>query len=289
MLATFKERAEEIDEYFDFVEALADGRIVATASGLAITPKANIDAEDTGPPEPVPISPIVVRTLKGASYLLLYNLVESSMRNAVQGILDEITEKRVSYVNLRPEIRRTLIKRFARAGGKAAEKALTSSSKFGHFTSDAIALAFAPGELFSGNVDAQRVRGVAAEYGFPSVPEASDAAAYGRHLLDVKQLRNDLAHGVKSFTEVGRSAEMENLAQAKDQTKALMDAVLTAVDVFISGKGYLDAVSGGVVEDAAGDDLGQPDGNGIADHPADDGEPDGGAGLDELIVGGEGL
>ena len=54
---------------------------------------------------------------------------------------------------------------------------------------DVIVATFRKKELFSGNVDAKRIREVALQYGFQNPKKKA------KELLTVKANRNDLAHG----------------------------------------------------------------------------------------------
>lgn len=49
------------------------------------------------------------KTLKATGYLLLYNLVEATMRNGIETIFDELKTQRVSFDEVREEIRKIII------------------------------------------------------------------------------------------------------------------------------------------------------------------------------------
>ncbi len=71
VLEDFDERAQEVSDYLTFLRDLEQQIIKLSKDGKLST----IDSE-------------LEKTLKATGYLLLYNLVESTMRNAIQLIFD---------------------------------------------------------------------------------------------------------------------------------------------------------------------------------------------------------
>ena len=58
-------------------------------------------------------------------------------------------------------------------------------------------------------------------------------------LLTVKSNRNDLAHGLKSFAEVGRDFDLGRLEAIMAQVVAFLRSLLESVTTYISTKAYL--------------------------------------------------
>jgi hypothetical protein len=95
---------------------------------------------------------------------------------------------------------------------------------------------FLKDKVLSGNVDAKRIRDLADEYGF------TRPAANGDDLVVVKRNRNDLAHGSKSFADVGRDYTVTDIIAMKDKIIIYLRAMLANVAEYILGKQYLAAV-----------------------------------------------
>jgi hypothetical protein len=87
--------------------------------------------------------------------------------------------------------------------------------------------------LFSGNVDGRRIRQVATEYGFLTPKKKSDL------LLTVKTHRNDLAHGNKSFADVGRDFDIVRLKEIQAEVLAFLEELLTNVANYVTTRSYL--------------------------------------------------
>jgi MAE_28990/MAE_18760-like HEPN len=74
----FDERAKEVSQYFIFLKNLEQESIKLSMGGKIGKSKIKV------------IDPNLLRTLKASGFLLLYNLVEATMRNAIEAIFDEL-------------------------------------------------------------------------------------------------------------------------------------------------------------------------------------------------------
>ncbi|NEO33598.1 MAG: hypothetical protein F6K36_24860, partial [Symploca sp. SIO3C6] len=88
------------------------------------------------------------KTLKTNSFLLLYNLTESTMRNAIEIIFDEISKEGISFDKIRNEIKIVIIKNIQ---NNYSPKNLLN--KINTIAVDIISASFDKEKLFSGNLD----------------------------------------------------------------------------------------------------------------------------------------
>ncbi|MDY7229027.1 MAE_28990/MAE_18760 family HEPN-like nuclease [Hyalangium rubrum] len=218
----FEIRKKEIEGYFSFIEMIAsDGATVSF-----------VDTE--GNPVSRPVDKDVAKTLKAAGFLLLYNLVESAMTNAIGAIFDELKQKRVNFDTVREELKRVAIDNLKRNGGRDLHASIQDLSV------DILTAAFDRSKIFSGNLDARKIREAAEEYGFSATTNAR-LTNNGKSLLTVKTNRNDLGHGDKSFSEVGRDYEMMRLAEIKTEAIAYLSDIIGNIEKYISEMHYLAA------------------------------------------------
>ena len=211
----FQTRAGEIENYFRFVERLAEGEFRLTTSDSTTLPLSQDDYDS------------LLKTLKANGFILLYNLVESTMKNAIEAVFDEFRATSVSFDDCREEVRKIVISNLkAHNPGRVftgltplAQKILTET--------------FRKEKAFAGNVDAQKIREVAKEYGFRAPSAKSEI------LLTVKSLRNDLAHGDKSFADVGRDFGVVRLKEIKSEVFDYLQEVLTNIADYLAHKDYL--------------------------------------------------
>ncbi len=211
----FATRAEEVSRYFRFLREFDEGRVTFVAPGAGLPPFTTVESDS------------LFKTLKANGFLLLYNLVESTLKNAIEAIFDDLRGGAVTFDACRKEIRRIVLENLKK---HAVDKILPSLSSI---SVDIVVRTFRKEELFSGNVDGRRVREVAGAYGFKTPAHKSS------ELLTVKTNRNDLAHGVKSFADVGRDYDIARLESIHSEVIGFMQELLANIDDYIVRREYL--------------------------------------------------
>lgn len=210
----FQSRVSEIEAYFDFVAKvdLGDNILVDRENGLPAYPSAASDD--------------LLRTLRASAILLLYNLMESTVTNAVEAIFDELSTQSIQFNDCRSEVRRVVLTNLKQ------HKAGEILPELQQLSSDIITKTFKKDKIVSGNVDARRIKDLSDEYGI------NHPAADGKDLLTVKTSRNDLAHGSKSFAEVGRTFTIADIIRIKDKVIAYLAAMLANVTAYLQQQQY---------------------------------------------------
>jgi hypothetical protein len=172
--------------------------------------------------------PMIGQTLRAAAYLMTYNMVEATARNVVCAIFDRLSTERVSFDEVRTELK-SVILRHARQKNpdELAPKLLLIAT-------DIFIEAFDAEQLFGGNVDARELRKTAKMLGYSEHTHTDGAA-----LLTIKTNRNDLAHGHKTFSELGRDVSVSELRQHVARAVWYMRAVLRNVEAYLVAGEYL--------------------------------------------------
>lgn len=218
----FNERSREVSKYFMFLKSLEQGTTKLTREGKGGIPKTKeIDSE-------------LIKTLKASGFLLLYNLVEATMRNAIEAIFDELKSQGVSYDQIRPELKKIVLKNLKKRDPDRIFSSITTISI------DIIIAGFDKEDLFSGNLDGRKIRTTATEYGFSHLTNYARTGD-GIDLLIIKSNRNDLAHGFKSFAEVGRDKTTDELLEIKNKTVRYLREILQNIEQYLSNQDYLDS------------------------------------------------
>jgi len=88
-------------------------------------------------------------------------------------------------------------------------------------------------------VDAKEIKNIAKKYGFSSKTDV--ATRDGIDLLSIKKNRNDLAHGVMSFKEVGQNTSAENLVEISERVIKYLRQILENIDEYLVKQEYLDS------------------------------------------------
>jgi hypothetical protein len=211
----FKDRVNEIDAFFNFIESIDCGDIQLIDKKAASHAYSTRDKDD------------VLRTFKASAFLLLYNLMESTVTNAIEAIFDEMKLQNTHFDLCSNEIRCVVLDNLKQ------HKSKDILPSFSILARDIISKTFKKDGIVSGNVDAKKIREIANYYGF------RHPSANGEVLTTVKSNRNDLAHGVKSFSEVGRAVTVSEIVKLKDQVIQYLDAMLASIEDYITKKRYL--------------------------------------------------
>ncbi|MBV9434871.1 MAG: hypothetical protein JOZ44_02390, partial [Acidobacteria bacterium] len=178
----------------------------------------------------------LVKILKANAYLLLYNLVESSIRAGLIEIYDTIHAAGLSFDDLTSELQIVLLQDLFPPDVAQVEGIAQRVHEFVRQTVKEEAVQFDPQKIkFAGNVDARKVRHICEEYGFSSKTRNIRG---GDRLVEVKRERNYLAHGLKSFVESGRDVTYQDLDQIKRQVVSYVRQILNNIQRFINAKRY---------------------------------------------------
>ncbi|MCY7386037.1 MAG: hypothetical protein LH628_26425 [Microcoleus sp. CAN_BIN18] len=220
----FNERSREVSKYFMFIKSLEQGTTKLSIGDNRPKIK-EIDSE-------------LVETLKASGFLLLYNLVESTMRNAIQAIFDELQGQGVSYDQIRPELKKIVLKNLKKRDPDKIFSSITAISI------DIIIAGFDKEDIFSGNLDGRKIRTTAIEYGFSHQTNYAKTGN-GSDLLIIKQNRKDLAHGFKSFADVGKDKTANELLEIKNKTVRYLREILQNIEQYLSSQDYLDSSTSG--------------------------------------------
>jgi len=150
------------------------------------------------------------------------------VKNAIEAIFDELDDRGVSFDDCRDEVRKIVLTNLKRHD---VQKILP---KLSDLSLTVVAATFRKDDLFSGNVDGRIIQKVATKYGFRGPNKKS-----GQLLQMVKTNRNDLAHGNKSFADVGRDFTVDRLDEIRNEVLAFLEEVLANVAVYITTRAYL--------------------------------------------------
>ena len=218
----FDERSQEVSKYFLLLKNLEQGSIKLSMGNQNNNIIKTIDIE-------------LEKTLKATGFLLLYNLIESTMRNGIETIFDDMINRKISFDDVRHKIKKIILKNLK--NNKSDDNLLKNIE---NIALDIISVSFDKGKLFSGNIDAKKIKETAEIYGFSYKTDAKKTQN-GNDLLKIKTNRNDLAHGFKSFEEVGRDASAEELLQIKKRVICYLREILQNIETYISNQEYLDS------------------------------------------------
>ncbi len=215
----FARRLSEIDSYFSVLSPLDSCSCVFESRDLSGTvSRLTIDEE-------------LSKILKANGFILLYNLLEATVRNSIKAIGNVIESEGIKYQDFSENLKRLWINHSFKSVDAQRIKHETIgpildqivNNEFLRFEEDAIS--------FSGNIDAQKIREIAKRIGYKAPKD-------GRELVTIKEKRNQLAHGEKTFCEIGRNFTVGELVRLKDAMTSYISEVLDNVQDYIDTKAY---------------------------------------------------
>lgn len=206
---TFQSRANEVEVYFQFINTF-------------IRANSNDDLN---------------KIMKSNLLLMLYNLVESSISNAIEEIHNNIYSKTVSFDVLKIEIREVLIKYL-----KSYLKPMDFVKQINQIAIDIVKKSFKKEKISNGSIDSRKIKQLGDSYGFSSLTTFSQTKN-GECLKVEKNRRNDLAHGTFSFTEVGKDYTLLDLEIMKNETIHYLTEILDNIDTYLLNEDYKQRVA----------------------------------------------
>lgn len=220
-----KSRRKEVTGYLRFLEKALETNATVQSNGTV----------------PLPLELELTHTLKANSYLLLYNTIEAVMSQLLAEIHDEIKTSNVNLDDLNPSLYLEVIRKL-----KNGEEAITDS--FVHPSGRPFVdywlrdyekrIKANRNPHFSGNIDGMRIKTIGLKYGFATGNETDDAKLTHAALQKAKNHRNTLAHGEKSFTELGRDLSYTQIRDDAVATMRTLNTIRLVVESFLSSASY---------------------------------------------------
>ena len=223
--ANFNDRKDEIDLYFKFIDFLDN-----------IEKTENVEKSSY-----ILYNKDVEKIIRANSLLMLYNLVESTLVTGIEEVYSALKENNITYNQVRSEIKEIWFNyRFSNAYDrkahydtykKTAEKIIESIVH-----KDTLILNRKATGI-SGNIDAISIRDVCKKHGIQfNTPRNCHG---GEKLTQVKDQRNQLAHGTLSFLECGRDFTAEDLHVIKDEVEKFLSGFIDSIESYYDNEEYL--------------------------------------------------
>ncbi len=222
----FERREKEVNAFFKFLHQT-----------LRTDAKLFFESNRTWKRRPIDIT--LSKILKSSAYLVLYNLVESTVRLAVARLNGAMSEDGLTYTDAEEDIRNLWVDARLKDLAKGADhgRYLDVVRKLVQDVHDG-KIAGIPEDHVPGlgNFDARRMRGLADAYGFRK--NTLTAERRSTKLKVVKDRRNALAHGHKSFAELSADDSPEDLEGTKTAVLVYLREFIRHVSQHVEERGY---------------------------------------------------
>lgn len=172
-------------------------------------------------------------TLRAGTFLILYNLIEATIRGAVEAIHDKIAARSTPFGSLTLSLRGEVVRRFRSRSDSSNIHTMAD------FSTAFVSVALNQEIKIAGSLDARAIREIGECYGF-SCKTNSLRTRDGIDLVTIKRNRNDLAHGLKTFEEVGRDFTSRQLVQMSRRTICYMTEIVSNISTYLDNDDYLE-------------------------------------------------
>lgn len=192
-----------------------------------------VDLEDFTDEEKYLFDDAAANTLKSSIYMCCYNLVECISRECVNSIYDYLSDNEVSYSELRASFQKHLWDCAVKNNnsGKQLHKDVNNDFEalFARATLDVE-------KVFNGNVDKRKIRLCFEQYGVDI--QAGEESRGGEDLVTLKEYRNALAHGEKSFSQQGAMDTLESTIEMSKRITVFMNSLIFSVEQYLEKEHY---------------------------------------------------
>lgn len=222
----FNDKCMEIERYLDFLDKLDSG------SDNHLLSKNIHNIWETSV-----ISREVQKTIRASTYLLIYNLLESSMCNALDSIHLTLESENIDLQSVSKKIKRVIYNNLKNGlGDKSIENLLDSNIDL---RSIIMKHGYNKKDLLSGNFDVDVLKKIEKKYGFESHPLNGQQGLYSpQNIRDIKIKRNELAHGALSFEQCGQSIPINSMTNKYNDAKKMMLSIFNGLNNFLDQKAY---------------------------------------------------
>lgn len=231
LLEDFNKSAIEVSQYFMFLKKLEEQTSIITNYQLYVSDKALSRNGDQY--QEIYFNTEIEKTLKANGFLLLYNLVEGSMRRAIEYIFDHLDNNKVSFDVLRQELKLIVLTNLRK---RSVNDMIDNIEQI---SIDIVASTLNKDEIFSGNIDAKKIKDIAKKYYGFSSQTSNTRTRDGADLLTIKNNRKDLSHGLKTFNEIGRNVTAQDLFKIKNRVIIYLKQILMNIEDYLDNKHYL--------------------------------------------------
>ena len=217
-ITIFDERKEEAEFYLSILDEI-------------LSPTSNIITAD---------NQRFGRILKSNFFLMLYNLIESSVRSGFEEIYEAVRDNGISYQQVSDALKDI----WSTCEISKANHRNATPKTYAERVKLIINTVLDPSPLdiskdaldISGNLDARQIKKLMEMH---DIVLTETAPGDKLKILLVKRKRNALAHGEQSFDEAARDSSLDDLKAIKDEVFMFMGDVLKGMQDYYNSRKYI--------------------------------------------------
>lgn len=224
MIDNFNERVQEIDQYINLLQQISH-------------PTAKIHNDGKKLKE---INQTALKTMKASCFLMLYNLVESSIMESMAKLYEQMNNENKVLIDFDDYVKEIWIEQKFKDMDPFSSNHTSYKKLIKKMVDDVInesPLSLDADKVpISGNLDARKIRKLFSRHKIPL--KTHYRAFNGAELKTIKDKRNSLAHGTESFSYCGQQYTVQTIVAIKKQAVVYLRSSLKNVKKYIEDTKY---------------------------------------------------
>jgi len=217
----FEDRQSDIDRFFELVDLIESSDYI-------------LSENNHGELLELPISDQLKSIMRSVILLINYNQVEATMRGCLESVYDHIEDNNIGYDQLNNDFQKSILKntlKYYNSDSNLHQKLNNDLN-----TRIPRASLFIK-KIFNGNISKETIHSIEKSYQI-NITAPSEARA-GSDLSDLKNARNDLAHGNVSFSKHGRDITHSDILEQTKRARMFLEGTINSFENYILDKKYL--------------------------------------------------
>ena len=223
-----EKRKIDIDSYYSLLNLIEQSDI---HKGVNIS----IDSDKN---RQVMVDDVMHKCLKANSIILLYNSVESTISNCIISICDAINDSNIKYNDLSSAFQKIFRNKFFNKDISHTTARKKAEELVVHVVNDKKINMPDIDFSISGNIDLRKIIEICKviDIKLGKIPNKDKVS---NTLVNIKNTRNDLAHGNKSFGDIGALVVLSDLNDYKETIYGFLEYLIENFISFIQEKKFM--------------------------------------------------
>lgn len=232
----YNERKEEIEGFFKLMSFLEEKEMKKDSSGLSefdhFFNENNTDEFNYQS---------LINIFKSNVSLMIYNIIEFTVSNLIEGIYDEIKKQHLSYNDVSASIktlwRKTILKEASDPNASFNTFLRKNEEIIDAIISNSTIEMTARKTISGGNLDAEIIKDTFEAHGIKIVTSSPN---YRPDIFrSIKDKRNNLAHGSVSFIEAVREESIQDIKRDKEIVILFLDELIAMMEEYITKREFI--------------------------------------------------
>jgi len=224
VIDNFNEKVKEIEEYLKMLQQISNPTAVISYAGK----------------KPIAVNQTAIKTMKASCFLMLYNLVESTIVDSMTTLYEQMNDENKALLDFDDCVKELWIEQQFKnmdpfSSNQASYKNLLKQMVNDVLNCEPLNLD-AENLPISGNLDARKIRSL---FSLHKISINTHYRAFGgAELKTIKDKRNALAHGSESFSHCGQQYSVQTIINIKRQAVVYLRSTLKNVRKYIEDTRY---------------------------------------------------